>query len=252
MTSYNFGDITLDIPVEKLNALFSIAPQVTAFHVRDALGRIMGRYRKALMAKHAGTRFYEFAKRAVFYRVEPKNAGKRSQEAAGGYVSGQARAAAMVTRLDQIKMRIWSTSEEALLHETGGTTTAKDGKLAVPIGRVRAELEARNGKGGSRGNSLKKQFSPAAIQARYGRLVRIGDVLAIVSKDKKPEPAFALTDSVTLRARLGFYSTWRGLESDRQTIWQRAITDATREIATGSGALAKTRSALALARRRTA
>lgn len=251
MTRYDFGDVTVEIHEERLLGLFRIAPKVTAFHVRDAFGRIMGRYRKALLAKHAGSRFLRFVQRAIFYRVWPRDAGKRSQESSGGFVSGQLRAAT-VTNLSEIKLKIWATSQVALLHETGGTTTARDGALAIPVGRLAEEIAARPARI-SRGQGAKKIYSPAAVAAREGkRIIRLpgSQVLAAVAPGQKPEVLFALAKSVTVPARLGFYATWRAQATDRKQVWKQTLRSIVQELATGAGRFATAFGGLALARRR--
>lgn len=240
MTRYDFGDVTLETPEERLNSLFRLGPQVTAYHVRDTFGRIMGRYRRALLAKHGGTRFLRFVQRAIFYRVWPGDKGKRSEEASGRFVSGQMRAAS-VHRLSEIRLKIWSTSRAALLHETGGTTRAKDGAMAIPIGKLADEIAARSGRAGP-GKGAKTLYSPAAVAARIGkRLIRLPGtsmLFAVGPGQEKPEPMFVLAKSVTVPARLGFYATWRAQASDRRALWASTLRTIVQELATGRGRVA--------------
>ena len=106
--------------------------------------------------------------------------------------------------LPALKMTLGTTSRYARIHEHGGVIVAKGKKLAIPLGA------AKTAAGVSRGGPLTYGGKLFPIRSKTGNLLlvrRIGGRKAKKSGHSF-EPLFVLKDSVRIRPRLGFASTF--------------------------------------------
>lgn len=207
------GGLRFRIDWRQVEKLFKRFPASTAYEIRDAFGRMAGRFRRTLLDRHKGTAMRELVRRSIFYRVNPPNfKGSRGQD----YAAVEAFHRRL--KLDSIKFRFYSTSEVSSIHETGGTIT---GDLIVPIGLTRAEIEAA--RPGGRENRKRQILRRSKV--------RIGRMLYEVTgkgKGRTFVPRFALKSSVTIPPRLGFYRTWGELEPRFQGYLASALQRAAR------------------------
>lgn len=238
-------EITVD-PSEVIQAA-RVAPVATYFWMRDFLGHSMVRHRVQWL-RRKGIKFGrggrgilvprvnegpegEVPKRAVVYRVEPKE---------------QRRADAP---LDELRAEAFTGSEVLALHEFGGVVRAKHGLMAVPI------ATGRGGRG---------RLTPAQVRARGKRLVafrsrRTGTLLLAERKRKRvgarqryrrtksgklaksqPKtkvdvllPRWALIPQFRVRSDLEFYETWDALRAERAQKFSRNATRLIKDIARG-------------------
>lgn len=192
-TKFEFASNGMKIAVDwtEVERLFSRFPASMAYELRDAFGRIVGRFRKNLRARHAGTRMENLVRRAIFWNVNPPNIGREK-----GQTWAAVSAASGKLGLDKINFRVYATSEVPLIHETGGSVT---GNLMVPIGEARALIEAG-------GTKVKRALHHQARHFRGDTWFRKeGD-----GADARFVPMFILRRSITIRPTLGFYETWQG------------------------------------------
>lgn len=214
-TRYAFaaGSMTLSIDTTQVARLFARFPEATAFELRDAFGRIAGRFRRHLLARHKGgsTSLLNLVKRAIFYRVAPRNVGRRGPR---GQVVAAAAAARGALKIEDISMRIYATSKVPLVHEEGATITGTD--MLVPIRSARNIINAVGV--GSKTRTKLRLRRAAKVQIGKVRYQRIGE-----GESAKLLPMFAELDSVTIPARLGFYATWRETEPTAQRYLAQAL-----------------------------
>lgn len=206
--------------LRRVEAMFAVSPKIVAKHMRDVFGQFAGSFRKTLLAG-LPPNYQRLARKSVFYRVRPKQAAQSTAFSVGNLVRG-------VDALDEIRMRIWATSQVTLLHEIGGTVHARGGRaMAIPVdasGKVR-----RTRKRGDRATT------PAGMRAAGKTLIRRGGALFEVSKTAKGKERLKLTHlltgAVNIKPALGVIRTWNGLEADRQRRLQIAINRAAAEMA---------------------
>lgn len=211
----------------RIDTMFALSSAIVAKYMRDVFGQFAGSHRRAVLAG-ALPGYKRLLRRSLFYRVLPKQrrqkVGKENKFVA---LSGFAIGAGV--RLEDISMRIYSTSRVTLLHEVGGVVTAKAGsRMAIPVKADRDGVRARSVSGGSR------RQSPAVLMAQGVQLIRRGKGLFRVDKTAKGRDRLTmthlLTGSVRIKPALNVVSTWRSLELDRKRRLQRAIDGATAEM----------------------
>lgn len=210
------GGMTLSIDMTQVARLFARFPEATAYELRDAFGRIAGRFRKNLLARHKGssTSLINLVKRAIFYRVAPRNVGRRGPR---GQVVAAASAARGALKIEDISMRVYATSKVPLVHEEGATITGTD--MIVPTRAAQNIIRAV--RLGSKSRTRDRLLQSAKVQIGRVRYQRIGE-----GADAKLLPMFVERDSVTLPARLGFYETWRATEPKAQSYLAQALSRA--------------------------
>jgi hypothetical protein len=235
MSDRSAGAVLGNVVVGHVMSLMAETPVIAAFFVRDWLGRSLGSFRRAFLARHKGTGLHELARRSVFYLVRPKDlklkrtgVKTRGQFVAAGIAAqtlaetGSKIEAARRT-LAELDARIWSTSEVTRLHETGGSITASGKLMTVPLPMLQREIERTPRVAGGRGvPSARDAIKSVAYWRARGDVFQRGSTLYVKIGRGRPQPFWALKSSVTLPGRLGFFSTWRSLDGDRERKLQMA------------------------------
>jgi hypothetical protein len=244
-------EVNVSWPAGKIAALWQMSPEITAFHVRDAFGAIMGKFRRELLQPHRGTPFEHLVSRSVHYRVFPKDVtsmqGKRQRIRGQVLAAGRARLGGI--NLSDIHFRIWSTSDVTLAFERGQTITSSKG-MTVPVGEYRSAIDAlRRGRLVGRGRkaqhqALRREFLPDKRVFKRGRL------LLRRNEDGTVTPAAVIANTVRLPALLGFFATWNRLASARAASFQKAAERIVADIAVGVSRLKGTDTRLNVFRNR--
>lgn len=220
--------LTVSASTGRIVKLFETAPHKTFFHVRDAVGGMMGSHRREWLKRtdvdfqRGGMQAAAFGSKSgadapgyrsdkkFFYIVEPRRKSvPRSQ----------------TPNLEDISAVAFTRSLPALGLETGGTFRAVGNPfMAIPIGYALNK----------RGKPKPGFSSPAALKA-HPRLVN-KDTVVIQKPGRAPViylqkplkrrtrllPLFVLVRSVNRKARLRFMATWRELVRDRERRLARA------------------------------
>lgn len=194
------GGIKLAIDWDEVDRLWRMFPGSVAYEMRDAFGRIAGRMRKTMLEVHADTPMEDLVNRSLFYNVNPPNL-RRSK----GQDYAAVRALAGKLKLESINFRIYGTSKVLGVQERGGTIT---GRMLVPVGVVRAAME--RAPAGRVRHTYRMYLGAAKVAKR-----EINDVVYGAYGARGPNqmltPLFVWKSQVTLRPRLRFYETWRGM-----------------------------------------
>lgn len=206
-----------------IQAMFALSPAIVAKHMRDAFGQFAGSHRKAVLAG-ATPNYQRLLRKSLFYRVRPKQAVQTSS--AFG-VADLRRA----VPLEAVRARIWATSRVTLLHETGGTVTAKGKRLAIPATGSGDSVRARKLSG-----AAKKAASPAAMRAAGTKFVRKGSLLFKVDKTTakgkdRLKLTHLLTGAVHIKPATKIVATWNSLAADRDRRLRRSTNAAAVEMA---------------------
>lgn len=208
----------------RIERMFSAMPQVIAKYMRDVFGQFAGSHRRATLAK-LPPGLKRLARKSLFYSVRPK---QKKVAVGSNIVTGRdilgfqalgGHDVSKVVRMEDIKMRIYSTSPVTLLHETGGVVTSSGKLMRIPITAGRKGIQARK----------------RAVEEKDGaQYVALGKILFRVDDNggkRKLVPVALLKRSITIKPALGIVATWNALEADRARRMQRALTAAADEIA---------------------
>lgn len=228
-------DVKVQWPQNRLNALWQMGPSTTAFHVRDALGAIMGRFRRNFLKQHQGTPMHTLARASVHYLVFPKDVKRRGSLAAvRGRELAAGRAVRGGLRLSDVHLRMWSTSEVTEAHETGRTITSPEG-MVIPIGAWREAIHAFRKANPEVGRYARKGVDRSSIGGFWvpGKMFKRGGVYFRKNPDGTATPVAVERRSVRLQARLGFFATWRKQQQDVQRSLQKAADRIVQDLAAG-------------------
>jgi hypothetical protein len=213
--------------LERIETMFAVAPTITAKHMRDVFGQFAGSHRKAVVAG-ATPNYQRLLRKSLFYRVRPRQVSKSSAKGVGALVRG-------AVRIEDIRMRIWATSQVTLLHETGGTVTAKGGAMAIPVAGSDGNLRVRRTRKPGEKNPDRAPVSPSQMKAAGITLVRKGNLLFRVDKTAKGNDRLKLTHLLTgavrIKPALGILRHWNALSLDRQRRLSLAINAVAAEMA---------------------
>lgn len=235
---------TLEVDDQKLARLFRRVPGVTAFHLRDTIGAIMGSHRREFLADTAvqvtdagkGFRVAKMQSEAVnapnrqasrknafssfFYTVRPAKVNKDDKN----------------PQIQNISAEAFTTSKIAYIHEVGGTVRPRSRRmLAIPVGmtlrsdgkpipRWRTPAKYRASKAGNDLVVFKRGKKPLlwAVLKGTGKNARTSGAVMQVGEGQKKKsdrrilaPAYRLVPSVKMQPRLRFITTWERLAPDR-------------------------------------
>ncbi len=209
----------------RIERMFLLAPDIIGTYMRDVMGQWGGSFRRQLLAQ-ASPGMRRLARQSVFYQLRPKQAKKRgvAKAALTGYKF------TAKPSMDNITLRIYSTSQVTLLHEVGGTITAKDGgSMALPARGskvLRKNIKPRQARFVNLRGKARREKLPSALKNAGAKLTRVGSVLYRTSKGPRGttyEPTHILVRKVRIKAALGVIRTWNSLEGDRNARLQKAV-----------------------------
>lgn len=214
--------------------LYRRFPREVAIQLRDVFGQWGGKHRKEVSRRLSGKKLRNLVIKSranrnpsFFYQVEPRQVGRQA---------GQGFAFSEGHRLDEVSLRIFSTSEVTALHETGGTVRpAKGSFMAIPIrSRGGQVVTAESGgfafSAGVRRKGVRGRVrpTPSDLRAQGAEIFRRGNLLYVRSRTKtgrlgRARPAFFLVRTVTIKPRLGIIRAWNALAGDRQRRLKRGM-----------------------------
>lgn len=198
---------TVEVDTKRLDLALRIAPRILKYELADGMDRIsrgfLKRFRKERLQGPLGVR-----------------------GASGRGLFGTFKRVFLVApSIEGMGIKVFSSSNVAALHETGGTLKAPGGgRLAVPLSvrsqmfTARGKLRARYKKPGELKNVRPVRLKGKTFLARVGK------------RNKKILPLYILKRQVRIKPRLGFYRTWDGLTNYRINILNKSVDKALRKI----------------------
>lgn len=223
-TTIEAGPVSIRHNLPELEALFTRAPSVAAYYVRDLIGRWFGSHHRTWRKGLKPWQKRLQARGAYLYRVLP-TVSRAQGTTAKAFAAGM-----LGQSLEAIVGRGVIRSAVVYLHETGGTVRPTRGQyLAVPVGRfrklpapVRRQLNLESPADWNQANPgnplfpLTRRGAPVLVRKTGKQTARGKDQL---------ETVFLLKRSVTVPASLGVLRTWNAQEFDR-AVRQKQATDA--------------------------
>jgi hypothetical protein len=251
---------TLELRPGVLRKLYRQGAAVTAHHLRDTLGAIMGSHRRQFLAdtqikldqRAQGMKVYNVQSAAAgapnrqqssrnaynkfFYTVRPKTVSKRSKNP---------------PTLDKINAEAFTTSPVALMHERGGIIRPRRRKMmAIPMGmtirsdgrvvpRWSTPAKYKASKSGNQLVALRRQGKPilyavlkatAKAASRQGAVQRTSDATKKKRQRRVLVPAYTLVPQVKLLPKLAFVGSWDRLATDRKRRLDAMLTNIRNEL----------------------
>jgi hypothetical protein len=228
------GPISLRTNLPELEALFTRAPRVATYWIRDMIGRWFGsHYRSWRRGLNAWQR--RMADRGAYqYSVSPAP-GARSQAELRAEIARRHNLS-----LDGVVGRGVIRSDVVLAHELGLTILPRGGKsMAVPVGKfARLTAAQRRAQGLSSPDQHNQRFPGNQLfvlarrrrGARVAALVRKTGAKTSTGKDRL-ETVFVLARRVRIPATLGVVRTWDAGATARAQRQQQAADSIVRELA---------------------
>jgi hypothetical protein len=233
------GELLLRMDLRAFADLAANMPAKLGYEMRNALGRMGGRWRKSLVARHAGKPMQRMISRpgkggSVFYTAFPRNVTEPIVTPSGrtrmrALVSGQrlasAAAAADSAFLSEIALKGFFTSMATRFHEDGGDVKPSQRKLiAIPLkrptrGRIKPEFASVKA-----ARAAGWQLFRAESAGGRSRFVLMGQRKG---SKRKAEPLFALVGGVRIQPTLGSKDTWDSQSGDQDKLIGDALTATT-------------------------
>lgn len=208
--------ITLRTNLPELEALFTQAPRVAAFHVRDLIGRWFGSHYRAWRRTLKPWQRRMADRGAYQYKIQPAP-GARSAERLHQLLRRYS-----TLSLDRIYGRGTIRSAVVLAHELGMVVKPTRGRfLRIPVGKGRREF---SGKG--RAARFLEARPDIFVRHRGPKITLVRKTGQKTAKGKdRVETLFVLARQVTIQASLGVVRTWKEQEPER-TLRQQQAADA--------------------------